>query len=222
MENISLEERVARLEGRLGWGPSIDCELNPKLARLSLLLLVIALLACWIGLGAPNHYYQVALGILVTILAYHKGWLIKPQQSITWGLAVLNAGVISLLFKLFIGSGERFPLSWIMYPVISKMENKEGAWKGLMPGFDLGWQPSPIADWSIDLTIVQTFLLLLTVLAAFVEFQPFASLIAVLLVMFSIPALVSFNWPWVFPAILIGIIALYLQSPDANRDYKIE
>lgn len=214
MEHINLEERVARLEGRLGWGPRIDCSLNPKLTRIALGLLVLALIACWFGLGTPNHYYQVVLGILVTVLSYHKGWLIKPQQTITWGLAVLNAGLISLLFKLFIGSGKRFPLDWIMYPVVSKLENKS-----LVPGYELAWQASPMAAWSIDLTIVQTFLLLLTVLAAFVEFQPFASLIAVLLVLFSIPALVSFNWPWVFPAILIGVVALYLQSPDANREY---
>jgi len=214
---LSLEERVARLEGKLGWSERFEIELQPLFIKLSLLLLPVSIIASWIGLGIPNHYYQIALGILVVALAYHKGWLIKPKQTYLWLLAVLNAALVSLLFKLFIGSGNRFPLSWIMYPVVTKAEKEKKSWTEVVPDLQLDWLPSDIAGWSIDLTIVQTFLLLLTVLAAFVEFQPFASLIAVILVLFSIPALVSFNWPWVFPAILIGAIALYIQSPDANR-----
>lgn len=217
-EKLSIEQRVARLEGKIGWGQRFDVELQPQLLKIVFALLPISILACWFGLGIPNHYYQIVLGILVVVLAYHKGWLIKPKQMYSWILAFLNAVLVSLLFKLFIGSGYRFPLSWIKYPSMSQQEAKKTSWSEVLPDFQLEWLPAEIASWSIDLTIVQTFLLLLTVIAAFVEFQPFASLIAVILVLFSIPALVSFNWTWVFPAILLGAIALYLQSPDANND----
>ena len=217
--DLSLEERVARLEGKLGWRDR-TVGLKPKYTFSALALLLFSLVIALKGLGLPNHYYQVVLAALTIALLYHQQWLALPQKPLEWSLAVLNTAVLSLLFKLFIGGGKRFPLFWIQYPTVQKAAQAEDtkAWTDVVPDLDLSWVPSSAAEYSIDLTIIQTFLLLITLVGALVEFQPFISLTAFLLILVSLPALVSFNWPWVFPALVAAVIALYLQSEAVNED----
>ena len=214
---LELEERVLRLEGKLGWRER-DFSLLPEMFPWALVLLCAAVFCGYFGLGVPNHAYQLALAVLFVALFYHRNWLARPTKAVHWLLAVLNTLVLSMLFKLLIGGGMRFPFSWLYYPSIQKGAAKgEEGWLPSVPEFAVNWEPSPIALWSIDLTIVQTFLLLITLIGALIDFQPFISFTAFLLVVVSIPALVSFDWPWVFPAIVAAVVGLYLQSADANE-----
>lgn len=218
-ESLSLEERVSRLEGRLGWGSLLEPVLSVSVAFASIICLSFGMYCAYRGLGTPNHYYQGALAVLLTLVLYHLKFLILPTAWFLRFLPVLNAAVLTLILKIFIGSGTRYPLSWLMYPGISKNSSESNSWKDIVPSWSIEWIPGPMAGWSIDLTIVQTFLLLLTIIAAMFGFQPFASMVALVLVLFSIPALVSFSWPWVFPAILLAAVGLYFQSRKFNSDF---
>ncbi|HQH26720.1 MAG TPA: hypothetical protein PLP17_04925, partial [Oligoflexia bacterium] len=184
-----------------------------------ILIMLLAGLACGMfGLGLPNHYYQVVLAALTIALGYHRGWFAACAGGARWILGLLNVCVLSLLFKLVIGGGVRNPFFWISYPVIVKSPPAEKT--GLlpaMPDLQIGWEPTTLAQWSFDLTIVQTFLLLITLVGALFEFQPFISFTAFLLVVVSLPALVSFEWSWVFPAIVCAAVGLYLQSSAAHE-----
>ncbi len=214
----SIEERLARLEGKLGWREhNIFLQQNYFVASAVLLVLAIALGA--FGLGLPNHYYQIVLAGLTVALAYHQGWFAKPGKPIYWALSVLDTFVIAILFKLVIGSGSRFPFFWVLYPTLERAkETPEGAsWKDVVPNYSLSWQDSALAQWSLDLTIIQTFLLILTLGGALIEFQPFASLTALLLILVSIPALVGFDWSLIFPTLILAFVAFYLQTAEANE-----
>ncbi len=218
IKDLSLEERVARLEGKLGWRFLPPQKLSLKMLLVSSLLMLPALICSFKGLDLPNHYYQAILAVLLTAVLYHTKLLSLPAFYLGYFLPVLNALVLSFILKLFIGTGTRYPLSWLMYPTVSRGSESTGSWKDYVPSWSLEWVPGPMAAWSIDITIVQTFLLLLTIMAALFGFQPFASMVALVLVLFSIPALVSFNWSWVFPAIVLTAIGLYLQSRQFNQD----
>ena len=208
---LSLEERLARVEGKLGWRRRALILSTQRIVS-SYVLLTIALILGYFGLGLPNHYYQLVLSALTIFIAYQRDWLVPPKRAVEWGLVAANTLVLTLLFKLVIGSGKRFPLDWLYYPAFSTSGPVEGSWTNVIPKFELNWQPSPVAQWSVDLTIIQTFLLLITLIGATVEFQPFISFTALLLILVSLPALISFDWPWVFPTIIVTAAALYVQS----------
>lgn len=210
---LSLEERVARLEGALGWSKT-KVPLQLPLFRAACALGALSLIFCAIGLGAPNHYYQAVFAALTIALAYHQGWFAWPQHKPHWALALLNVALLAMLYKLVIGSGVVEPFFWAKVPVVEAKE-ADGAFS-LLPKAGMHWEKTALAAWSIDLTIVQTFLLLVTLVGAMFEFQPFASLTAFLLVVVSLPALVGFDWHWVFPAIISAAISFYLQSAEAN------
>lgn len=217
-DSLELEERILRIEGKLGWRER-EVRLKPGMFPWALLSLLTAVLLGYWGLGLPNHFYQFVLALLFVALCYHREWLALPAKAYEWSLSLLNVAVMTLLFKLFIGGGKRFPMSWLYYPNITKNPpSDESAWIPSVSDLQLAWEPSLLAQWSIDLTVVQTFLLLITLVGALVEFQPFISLTALLLVLVSIPALVSFDWPWVFPAIIAATIGLYLQSVDVHEN----
>jgi len=216
---LSLEERVARLEGRLGWGGSHFVYMGHLVIICAVFILLLGLVCAYYGLSFPNHYYQVVLALIICVALYKQKILALPSHIYGYLLLPLNVACVSFLLKLFIGTGSRYPMSWMMYPSVkSVVDEEQSKWKSILPTWELTWLPGPLADWSIDLTIVQTFLLLLTVLSAMVGFQPFASLVAMLLVFFSIPALMSFSWPWVFPSILLIALAFYLQTSSFNED----
>jgi hypothetical protein len=214
----SIEERLARLEGKLGWRDH-NIFLKQPYFFSSLAILLLAVVLGVFGLGLPNHYYQIVLAGLTVALAYHQGWFAKPGKPLHWVLSVLDTLTIAILFKLVIGSGSRFPFFWVLYPSIERAKDApEGAsWKDVVPNYSLNWQDSALAQWSVDLTIVQSFLLILTLAGALIEFQPFASLTALLLIVVSIPALVGFDWTLIFPTLILAFVAFYLQSADANE-----
>ena len=210
---LSIEERVARLEGAIGWTRA-PVPLKKEMFYAGAAISLVALVLCFIGLGLPNHYYQFIFAVLTILLAHHQGWLARPTNTLQWALSAIDALIVSMLFKLVIGSGTTKPFFWAKVPSIAS-ETSEKAF-GVVPTYALTWQESALSMWSIDLTIVQTFLLLVTLLGALFEFQPFASLTAFLLVLVSIPALVGFDWPWVFPAVIATGVALYVQTTDCN------
>ncbi|MEZ4749817.1 MAG: hypothetical protein R3B54_04085 [Bdellovibrionota bacterium] len=57
---------------------------------------------------------------------------------------------------------------------------------------------------------MQSFLVLLVL--AELGLQIFVSLVGFVLVLVSLPALLSFEWTWVFPALVCIGVGLYLQS----------
>lgn len=195
-QTLSIEERVARLEG--GSCARATGPLTQRSFLLSLGLSAVALYLAFRGLGFPNHPYQAALGILTVALGYHRRWFRPFSASHQWGLALLNAALVAMLFKLLIGGGVRHPFFWVKYPAFEQ-------WQMI-------WQDTPLAAMELDLTIIQSFLLLITLAGALFRFQPFVSLTAFLLVIVSIPAFASFDWQWVFPALIVGAVSLYAQS----------
>ena len=215
---ISLEERVARLEGALGWMAHVT-PLNPAMTALCLSMSLPAIYCGYFGLGVPNHHYQWTLGFLTVLLAYHRNWLRKPKNPWVFLLGFLNGVQVSILYKLFIGSGTRNPFFWVHYPGVIK-RTQEGKWWELVPEWTLAWTPAPIASYTVDLTLIQTFLLVITLVGALFRFQPFVSLTALALIMTSLPAFSSFDWPFVFPAISLTAVCLYLQTWTTESEWK--
>ena len=217
LDSLPLETRVARLEGKLGWRRT-DFQLSQKISMISCGATAAALVLAFLGLGAPNHYYQVVLAVITVALAYHREWFVRPEKIYLAPLAILNSALLSILYKLMIGSGKRYPFFWALYPTVEKSPAPDGRWPKVVPDVAIAWQTSPLAEWSMDLTIVQTFLLLVTLLGALFDFQPFTSFTALLLIVVSIPALLAFNWTFVFPALIVAGIAFYLQSASYQED----
>jgi len=212
LSNLSLEQRVARLEGALGWG-----ELGGMLSPVRFLI-AIALMGCALGISlrglkVPNHSYQMVIGIGAVLIAYHRGWLLWPQKFYQWVLGLLNAAVLAVLLKLVIGGGNRAPFFWFKVPTISA-GNAKNKW---IPSWDLNWEATTFSDWSVDFTVIQTFLLVVTLIGALFRFQPFVSMTALLLVLCSIPALTEFEWNWVFPALMVGALGFYVQVPSQRK-----
>lgn len=217
-KEISLEQRVSRLEGRLGWRRE-EFILQPMALRATIVLLPVSLILAYQGLGLPNHYYQVLFSVLTLALAYHRGLFARPKNTLHWLIVVLNILVFSLLLKLFIGAGRAQPLAWIKVPTLEgTTEDAKGQWLQVLPQLKLHWGDSPVSTWIIDLTQVQTFFLLLTLVGGLFSFQPFVSFTAILLIISSLPAFLTFSWEWVFPAIITASIAFYLQTASANLE----
>ena len=212
VSNLSMEERVARLEGALGWR-NISLILSKKHIQITICFLILAIISSCIGLGLPNHEYQIVLGALTVCLLYHKEVFSKAEGQLYYLLFILNSYLVSVIYKLLIGSGVKKPFFFIRYPdiMLGSSNGKDQGLFDVIPQFGLSWHDSPLAKWSIDITIIQTFLLIITMLGAAVDFQPFASLTAVILILVSIPALVDFNWDWVFPTLILSSIAFYFQ-----------
>ncbi len=206
-----LEIRIARLEEALTIRRHGE-KLSPKKFGLSFPLLVAGLYCANEGLGLPNHPYQWALGGLAVALGYHRRWLHwpAPGQPWEWILAPLNAMLLAMLFKLLIGSGIHQPLAWVKYPEITNTS------EGVIPSWSIVWQASGLAAWQLDLTLMQTFLLLVTLIGALFRFQPFTSFTAILLILTSVPAFASFSWTWVFPAMATAAVAFYVQSAEVT------
>lgn len=212
MADLTLEERVARLEGALGW-EGLGRPLTLPLFFLALAFGLVGLVLLHFSLGVPNHYYQYVLAGATVLLAYHQGWLALPRRWFEWILPAINIGLLSIASKIVIGAGERFPLYWAKFPFLAWVGKKDKGWlKNPIPTPSLTWEPTDLAFWTVDLTVVQTFLVLLVLLGALFRFSLFASLCAFFLIIVSLPALLEFDWNWVFPAILCTGVAFYLQS----------
>jgi hypothetical protein len=227
-----LEQRVSRLEKALAASlrPAVTVE-RLQLHPLVPLLLGLVVLACgYLGLGLPQHYYQPLFAGLLLALAYHRRFWSLANDHWRWPLVAANFLILCLFFKLVIGGGTRYPLDWLRVPALTRTPLTEGGpwYERVFPHFDIQWQAVPaVTNLSVDITMIQTMLLIATLAGALFRFQPFASLTAVLLLLVSIPTFLGFNWDWVVLFLVFGGIALYLQtgeltSPprpaDARRD----
>lgn len=225
-----LEQRVARLEKALAVPvqPAVAVE-RLQLHPLVPLLLGLVVVACgYLGLGLPQHYYQPLFAGLLLALAYHRRYWSLASDHWRWPLVATNFLILCLFFKLVIGGGTRYPLDWLRVPALTKTPLTEGGpwYDRVFPHFDIQWQALPaVTDLSVDITMIQTMLLIATLAGALFRFQPFASLTAVLLLLVSIPTFLGFNWDWVVLFLVFGGIALYLQtgeltSPPRPADAK--
>ena len=216
METLTLEERLRRLETALGQGPP-PVALSQR-TFLYALALGVATLAIGIkGFGPPNHPYQVAAAALTAALAYHRRWFLSPGKWLVGIAALLNVAQLSLVMKLFIGSGRRFPFFWLKLPSITQPDAAGKSWYDVLPKWSMAWEPTALTAWDIDFTVMQTFLMIVTLVGALFRFQPFVSLTALMLVFASMPAFLDFQWSWVFPAIATCAVSLYLQTPIGRR-----
>ncbi len=162
----------------------------------------------FLGLGLPNHPYQWGAGTIFTFFAYQRGWFRWPGKAAFWALVPLDLYAVASVAKLFIGSGVRFPFASLRYPDLT--------WNraSMVPAPELMWQPFAFAGQPVDLTAVQTFLLGLVVVGRFLHMQAFTSWMAFVLLLASVPALLTFQWNWVFPAVALIFLGLYFQSSE--------
>lgn len=218
--NLSLEQRVARLEGRVGWLVPEKEYFSDRQCIQVAILAVLALVILYFGTGVPNHYYQIVFSLVFCLLGYHRNFLLWPAKMFHWGLSVLNVVLLSFVLKIFIGGGTVRPFSWIMYPgfkAVSKAKG-EGWLDSLVPetGWNIVWQQSEIATTVIDISIIQTFLMVLIIFSAFFTLEIIASLLSILLVLLSIPTLLSFNWDFVVMGMLFAAAVFYLQLAEGE------
>lgn len=211
METPTLEDRIARLESVFGEKPP-ELELSPRQTLISLALALISIAVGVRGFGVPNHPYQAAGALLALLLAYHRGWLRKPKGWRIGPLFLCNALQLMLVFKLFIGSGRRYPFFWLKYPTLVSPDAANKSWYEVVPKWSMAWEPTALTLWDVDFTVMQTFLVIVTLIGALFRFQPFVSLTALALIFASVPAFLDFQWQWVFPSLATSAICLYVQS----------
>jgi len=170
----------------------------------------------YLGMGLPQHYYQPLFAALTLVVLYRHKRLLPGTGAKRWILVLINFSIFCLLYKLMIGGGVSHPFDWLKVPSFSTGTSlPEVPWhEKIIPDFKVEMRPIPeISDWSIDITKIQTLLLLSTLAGAVFRFQPFASLTAVILVLVSIPTFAAFDWDWVILFLIGSGVNFYLQSP---------
>ncbi len=188
----------------------------PKLPKeLALGLAIVATATSYLGLGMPNHAYQISLSIITLLICYHRKWIAPPKQAIDYALAALNFAVLAMQYKLLIGGGIRAPFSWMKIPVPTTEASAN--WFQWLPRVGVDWQSIALTEWQLDLTVVQSFLLLITGLAGWVRFQPFASFALALLLVVSLPSYVDFHWNWLLPALAASLLSFYVQAHSTKK-----
>jgi len=215
---VRLEERLDRLDGPRGGTGTVPHPAWP-------LALGSAALACgYLGMGLPRHPYQYLFAGLLVLLAYHRGFLRLPKVPWKWPQIAVNFLSMALFFMIVLGGGVRFPFAWMRSPGFIKIPApEEGSWyRAVIPDYAIQWHAIPgVSDWSMDITKIQTFLLIATLAGALFRFQGFTSLTALALLIVSIPIYLTFTWDWVVLFLVCGSVSLYLQSranipfPDA-------
>jgi len=213
---MDLEARLAKLEDRIDHltdGPVSDAlVLHPAVAfSLGLIALVLGYLA----LGYPQHHYQVLFSGLLLVLLYHRGFLRMSKGPWQWPQIALNFLIICLIFKFLIGGGISHPFDWIKLPAIIKSPPPaDPSWyASVVPDYTLQWQAIPkVSEWSLDITKIQTFLLLATFAGALFRFEPFTSITALSLLIISLPTYLKYNWDWLVLFLILGCVSIYLQS----------
>jgi hypothetical protein len=215
-QDMTIEERLHEVEQRLD---RLAPQIKPGALSLhSLWAFVLGLAALtfgYLGLGLPQHYYQVLFAALLVLLLYHRRFLLMPQGGWRWPQIMLNFALLCLLFKLLIGGGMAYPFDWLNVPALSKTPPPGGGswYSRLVPDYTVQWQGIPtVSGWSVDLTKIQTLFLIATLAGALFRFQPFTSLTALALLIISIPTYLAFNWDWVILFLVIGSVSIYLQS----------
>jgi hypothetical protein len=135
-------------------------------------------------------------------------------------MIVVNFLILCLLFQFLIGGGISHPFDWIRVPVIVKAPpaGEQSWYSAVVPDYTVQWQAIPkLAEWSINITKVQTFLLLTILAGAMFRFEPFTSITALALLLISLPTYLRFNWDWIVPFIIIGSVSVYLQAAKTTR-----
>ena len=212
-----LEQRIALLEMQIGAGS------HPAMFSCSplwpALLICMAIAFGFLGIGIPNHFYQPVFAVLVSALLYHRELISLYDSAWRWIMVALNLLLMTLFFRLIIGGGEARPLDWLKLPGLEKQPAKAGdSWFDKMaPDYDLVWREAATADWSVNITQIQTILLLATLIGGLFRFQPFASIAAILLLVVSVPAFLIYDWNWVILFMITGSTGLYLQTQQANK-----
>lgn len=208
--SFTIEERIARLEGALGIGFEQRI-LSRTLEGVAALFVCAGIATAYLGVGFPNHYYQPVFALLCLGLGYHREWILFSGTAFSYLLAFGNLCIATAVMKIFLGAGFVQPFAWIRVPDVQAARDVEGVAR-FVPQFSLHWTEVSLSQVSIDLTVIQTFLLIISLIGGFFGFQPFASLTAFVLVLLSIPALLAFNWTWVLPTLIIAAVGLYLQT----------
>lgn len=170
------------------------------------------------GLGVPDHHYQPLFALLVLLLLWHRG--IVRYRTDLWSavLALTHFVLLMFVFKLLIGGGTAAPLAWLQLPSVEMVPAPEDApwYQRLTPGFELRMRAIPyVSDWRIDITKIQTLLLVATLAGALMRFQPFASLTALALLIFSAPILIAYDWDFVLLFLIFTGLSFYLRSASA-------
>ena len=205
-----------RLEGRIAGTGTAPHPAWP------LVLGVAALIFGYFGMGLPLHPYQYLFACLLVLLAYHRGFLRLPEVPWKWPQIAVNFLSLALFFMIVLGGGVRHPFAWMRSPgVVKTPAPDEGAWyRTVIPDYSIQWSTIPgISDWSIDITMVQAFLLIATLAGALFRFPGFTSITALALLIVSIPVYLTFTWDWVVLFLICGSVSLYLQS-RANRPFS--
>ena len=210
-----LERRLDRVERQFLLQNRDDHRTAPFHPAWPLLLGLAALVLGYLSVGYPRHYYPVLFSLLLLLLLYHRGALVLEAGNWKWPLVLVNFLLLCLLFHCLIGGGISHPLDWIKLPVMaSAPPPAEKSWyTAMVPEYTVQWQAIPaLAGWGIDITRIQTFLLLAVLAGALFRFEPFTSIAALALLLVSVPSYVRFNWDWVVPFIIAGSVSIYLQA----------
>ena len=213
-EMLDLEKRIKRIEQQLGQEehPRPRSDFHPAWP---FALGLAAIILGGVGVGYPRHYYQVLFSLLLLLLLYHRGFLLPGEGRWKWPLIFVNFLLLCLLFQFLIGGGVSHPFDWIKVPAIARTPSpQEQSWyTAVLPDYTLQWEVIPaLAGMSVDITKVQTFLLLTVLAGALFRFEPFTSIAALALILVSFPAYLQFNWDWIVPFLIVGSVSIYLQA----------
>jgi hypothetical protein len=216
---VSLEQRLQRIERRLGLadGETSKERFFPHPAWAFVLGLAASALG-YLGVGYPQHYYQILFAGLLTLLLYHRGILRPAHGPWKWPQMVVNLLLLCLLFKLLIGGGMAHPFDWVKLPTVTKAPpTGEQTWYS-MPDYSVQWLAVPsLAAWSIDVTRIQTLLFVVIFAGALFRFEPFTSIAALVLLIVSIPSYFHYSWDRVILFLIAGSVSLYLQARAYGR-----
>ena len=210
----ALEKRIERIEERLGW-PGDEADIPSLHPAAPLVLGLAAVVLGYLGLGLPQHYYQVLFSLLLMLLVYHRGRLLFSRGPWKWPQLIVNFLVLCLLFKLLIGGGVSHPFDWFKLPALAKNPpaDAQSWYSAVVPDYTVHWQTIPkLAEWSIDITKVQTLMLLANFAGVLFRFEPFTSITALVLIVISLPAYLSFDWDWIILFVISGGLSIYLQA----------
>jgi hypothetical protein len=211
---IDMERRICRLEQRLDREAPVS-RLPAFHPAWPFLLGLMAIALGYFGVGYPSHYYQVLFSLLLLLLLYHRGSLLLTEGRWKWPLVLVNFLLFCLLFQFLIGGGISHPFDWVRIPVIAKvLPAGDKPWYSVgMSDYAVQWQAMPkLAEWSIDITRVQTFLFLAVLAGALFRLESFTSITALALLLVSLPVYLRFNWDWIVPFIIAGSVSIYLQA----------
>jgi hypothetical protein len=214
-----LAKRLERIERQLGLAEEAHWPVSFHPAW-PLGLGFVAVVLGYLGVGLPRHYYQVLFSVVLLLLLYHRGTLHVAQGRWKGPLIVVNFLLLCLLFQLFIGGGICHPFDWIKVPAITMAPpaGEQSWYSTFVPDYTVSWQAVPrLGEWSVDITKIQTFLVLAVFAGALFRFEPFTSVAAFALLVLSLPVYMRFNWDRVVLFIVIGSISIYLQAGKTRQ-----